>query len=84
MKTIYVKDLLRGSRREGATVELLCWVKARRDMGHLVFLDLCDSTGTIQAIARNEQALNSSVGLLVAQEVAQSAFSTAKMRPSAE
>lgn len=53
MKTVYVKDLLRGNKREGAAVELLCWVKSRRDLGQLVFLDLCDSTGTIQAIAKD-------------------------------
>lgn len=51
MKTVYVEDLLRAGPQE-ATVELLCWLKSRRDLGHLVFLDICDSTGTIQAVAK--------------------------------
>lgn len=54
MKTLYVKDLLRGSKREGSTVTLLGWVKSRRDMGQLVFLDICDSTGTIQVVVKVE------------------------------
>lgn len=54
MKSIYVKDLLRGSKREGTSVTLLCWVKARRDLGQIVFLDLCDSTGVIQAVSNGE------------------------------
>lgn len=55
MKTVFVRDLLRGSKREGTVVTLLGWVKARRDLGQLVFLDLCDSTGTIQALAKDDQ-----------------------------
>lgn len=58
MKTLYVKDLLRGSKREGSAVTLLGWVKARRDLGQLVFLDLCDSTGTIQAVVKDGHVLD--------------------------
>jgi len=58
MKNLYVKNLLRGNQREGSQVALLCWIKARRDLGQIVFLDLCDSTGTIQAIAYEKQLLN--------------------------
>jgi asparaginyl-tRNA synthetase len=56
MKTLFVKDLLRGSKRDGSHVTLLCWVKARRNLGKIVFLDLCDSTGVIQAVVSNEDA----------------------------
>lgn len=52
MKTVYVRDLLRGSKREGTAVTLLGWIKARRDMGQLVFLDVCDSTGTMQVVVK--------------------------------
>lgn len=58
VKNLYVKDLLRGSKREGSAVTLLCWVKARRDLGQLVFLDLCDSTGAIQALAKDNHVLD--------------------------
>jgi len=86
MKTVYVKDLLRGSKREGAAVELLCWVKARRNLGQLVFLDLCDSTGTIQAITKDARVLEppssettfESEESLKAEKTAQGTFSTAK------
>jgi asparaginyl-tRNA synthetase len=60
MKTTYVKDLLRGRRREGVEVELLSWVKSRRDLGQIVFLDLCDSTGTIQAVAKSGEGSDAS------------------------
>lgn len=86
MKTVYVKDLLRGSKREGTAVELLCWVKSRRDLGQLVFLDLCDSTGTIQAVTKNGHVLDppgtvttsSSVETLAVDKAAQNTFTTAK------
>ncbi len=55
MKTLYVRDLLRGSKREGTAVTLLGWIKARRDMGQLVFLDICDSTGAIQVVVKGSQ-----------------------------
>lgn len=53
MKTIYIKDLLRGSKPAGASVTLYGWISARRDQGNLVFLDVVDSTGTIQVVFRN-------------------------------
>lgn len=83
MKTLYVRDLLRGNRREGVTISLLCWVKGRRDLGQLVFLDLCDSTGTIQAIAKNSQLSASGNGssettTVATETVAGIAYTTAK------
>lgn len=87
MKTTYVKDLLRSRRREGSEVELLCWVKARRDQGGIVFLDLCDSTGQIQAVAKSKEDSESeqatgSVSLAIKKQhanvVQQKAYSVAK------
>ena len=49
MKKIYIADLL-NRISNGAQVELYGWVKARRRHNHIVFLDVCDSTGTIQSV----------------------------------
>lgn len=85
MKKIYVKDLLRGSKREGTTVTLLGWVKARRDMGQLVFLDVCDSTGTIQVIVKgasqDASADEAAVAVLSETAVTAGTFAIAKTVP---
>ena len=49
MKKIYVADLL-NRISNGVQVELYGWVKARRRHNHIVFLDVCDSTGTVQSV----------------------------------
>ena len=49
MKKVYVADLLNRTPN-GAQVELYGWVKARRRHNHVVFLDVCDSTGTVQSV----------------------------------
>jgi len=49
MKNTYVGDLLQMSG-EGTEVELLCWICAKRHHGGIVFLDVCDSTGELQAV----------------------------------
>lgn len=49
MKKVYVVDLLNRTPN-GAQVELYGWVKARRRHNHVVFLDVCDSTGTVQSV----------------------------------
>lgn len=49
MKKVYATDLLkRNSINE--QVEFYGWVKARRRHNHVVFLDICDSTGTVQCV----------------------------------
>lgn len=50
LKDMYVRDLLGAVDFEGV-VNLLCWIRARRRHGKTVFIDLTDSTGTIQAVA---------------------------------
>jgi len=44
---VYIKDL---SDKKGEIVNVFGWVNARRDQGKMVFLDLRDSTGLVQAI----------------------------------
>lgn len=56
MKMVYVKDLLRGSGSERSAVDLSGWVKSRRNGKDIVFLDICDSTGMIQAVVKVENA----------------------------
>ncbi|MBU2545279.1 asparagine--tRNA ligase [Patescibacteria group bacterium] len=47
MKTIYISDLL--SSNQTGNVILSGWLSNRRHVGKIVFLDISDSTGTIQA-----------------------------------
>lgn len=49
MKKIYAVDLLNHTS-SGTQVELCGWVKARRRHNHVIFLDVCDSTGTVQGV----------------------------------
>lgn len=49
MKSTYVRELLEGSNSD-AEVHLLGWVQSRRISSNVVFLDVCDSTGTIQVV----------------------------------
>lgn len=51
MKRLFVRDLRNGIHT-GQTITLLGWIRAKRDLGNLVFADICDSTGCIQAVAR--------------------------------
>lgn len=53
MKQIYASDLL--SHAGGADVVFLCWLKARRRSKKLLFLDLVDSTGMVQAVVEQDQ-----------------------------
>ena len=48
MKDIYVRDL--HTRFSGREVTLLGWIRAKRHQGKVIFLYVCDSTGTIQAV----------------------------------
>ncbi|OGL80203.1 hypothetical protein A3B21_02435 [Candidatus Uhrbacteria bacterium RIFCSPLOWO2_01_FULL_47_24] len=49
MKKVYAVDLLNRTS-SGMRVELYGWVKTRRRHNHVVFLDICDSTGTVQSV----------------------------------
>lgn len=49
MKTTYAVDLLH-SPSDGTTVVLYGWVKTRRQHKRVVFLDVTDSTGTVQCV----------------------------------
>jgi asparaginyl-tRNA synthetase len=49
MKELYISDVLR-SFKDGSMVELSGWVCAKRCQGKVLFLDICDSTGKIQAV----------------------------------
>ena len=49
MKTTYAVDLLH-KLQEGASVVFYGWVKARRRHNHVVFLDVTDSTGSVQCV----------------------------------
>ena len=48
MKEIYIKDTMNFIGQE---IDLYGWVETRRDHGKIIFIDLKDSTGTIQAVA---------------------------------
>ncbi|PIV19954.1 MAG: hypothetical protein COZ69_04385 [Deltaproteobacteria bacterium CG_4_8_14_3_um_filter_45_9] len=48
MKSYYIKDIF-DKMEVGQIVEILGWVASKRNMGKIVFLDLADSTGKIQA-----------------------------------
>jgi asparaginyl-tRNA synthetase len=52
MKKIFIEDLKRLS--EGTKVSLLGWVKEKRNHSNNVFLDIVDSTGTIQVVANKK------------------------------
>lgn len=54
MKEQYVSDIL-GKGEAGDKISLPCWIKNRRHHGNLVFLDVCDSTGTIQCVFNQSQ-----------------------------
>lgn len=58
MKTVFVRDLKRGAKPEGTIVTLHGWIKARRDKGQIVFLDVSDSTGSIQIVVRSDLVID--------------------------
>jgi len=69
MKKVYAVDLL-NRIPSGTRVEFYGWVKAHRRQSHVVFLDVCDSTGTIQGVVdKTSQALFELTGR-VSQETA--------------
>ena len=53
LKKQYVRDLLDLTvTPDGTVVEAIGWIKSRRHHGRVAFLDVVDSTGTIQVVAR--------------------------------
>jgi asparaginyl-tRNA synthetase len=53
MKAYYIKDIL-NKVEPGQEVEILGWIASKRDIGGIIFLDLVDSTGKIQAVVRKD------------------------------
>ena len=52
-KKQYVRDALNSAvTPDGTTVEVTGWIKSRRRHGRVAFLDIVDSTGAIQVVAR--------------------------------
>jgi Aspartyl/asparaginyl-tRNA synthetases len=59
-KHVFIKDAVSG--RHERVVDLLCWLKSRpRNHGGLIFLDVVDSTGSVQVIVSGEAAGQPSV-----------------------
>lgn len=57
-KNQYVRDLLdQVATPDESSVELMGWIKARRQHGNVTFIDVTDSTGTIQVVL-NKKALD--------------------------
>lgn len=62
MKMVYVCDLL--VQESGVEVHLQGWLRNRRESGGIVFLDICDSTGTIQCICEEKVIQPEMFGML--------------------
>ncbi|MGD9819719.1 MAG: OB-fold nucleic acid binding domain-containing protein, partial [Desulfomonilaceae bacterium] len=87
MKKVYVADLL--NRTSGGTqVELYGWVKARRRHNHVVFLDVCDSTGTVQSVVNETNKELFELAKRISQETAVKVvgilMETGRLNPSKE
>jgi asparaginyl-tRNA synthetase len=55
MKKLYINDILKNVDSE-QEVEVLGWIAFKREHREMLFLDLVDSTGSIQIIVRREDA----------------------------
>lgn len=49
MKNLYIADVLKKSERN-KSIEVLGWVKSKREAKNVIFLDVIDSSGSIQAV----------------------------------
>ena len=58
MKELYIVDLKERVNLDTKIV-LLGWVKAKRKHGKVIFLDICDSTGCIQAVVERAKVIPS-------------------------
>lgn len=59
MKKVYATDLL-NCVSSGTCVEFYGWVKSRRRHNYVVFLDVCDSTGSVQIVA-DKKSINQEI-----------------------
>ena len=65
-KKRYVRDLLNPSvTPDGNIVELSGWIKRRRHHGRITFIDVVDSTGSIQVVAHSKSLSTESYDLAV-------------------
>ena len=69
MKTTYAADLLH-SLPGGTAVEFYGWVKARRGHSRVVFLDIADSTGTVQCVIEDGNKAAFELARHISQETA--------------
>lgn len=69
MKTTYAVDLLHKLQEE-ASVVFYGWVKARRRHNHVVFLDVTDSTGSVQCVVEAGQKPAFELARRMSQEMA--------------
>ena len=51
LKVHYIEDILKGEKI-GKNIELFAWIASKREIGKIIFLDLVDSTGKIQALIK--------------------------------
>jgi asparaginyl-tRNA synthetase len=68
MKKVYAIDLLHGPK--DTEVELYGWVKNRRGHRCVVFLDVTDSTGTIQCVVEDDNKSTFELAQRISQETA--------------
>lgn len=87
MKTTYAVDLLCNSP-EGSTVDFYGWVKACRKHKHVIFLDITDSTGTVQCVIEDGNKAAFELARHISQEMAVKVtgiiIKTGKPNPSRE
>lgn len=69
MKTTYAVDLL-NKLHDGESVVFYGWVKTRRRHNHVVFLDVTDSTGSVQCVVEAEQKSAFELARRMSQETA--------------
>ncbi len=55
MKQIFIRDLISNLPRKNASFNLQCWIKKKRVYKNVIFLDVVDSTGTMQIVAGSDQ-----------------------------
>lgn len=52
---VHLQKLLQNENKKGTVTNLPCWIKGKRLYKDVLFLDIIDSTGSIQAVAKKEQ-----------------------------